>query len=511
MGRRARVGIVGFMHEANGFADPVGLARGFDAALRPGGLAESWEAAPLVTRLRELVDLDLVELPVWEFGACGPLDGDDCRAVVAAIVGRLGAEPPLDALVVLGHGAGRSTDDDDPDATVFEALRAAVGPEVPIVVVLDFHANLSDRMCAAVDVIVGYRTNPHVDIAQRLEEAAEHAVRLLDGPPTARVWCRLPLALPQIAQLTAPDEPFGRVMALAEAGGPAPVRNVPVRNVSVFGGFPLADVAYGGSSVCVTVDRGGEAQAEELVRTLAAALWAERPNYRLRATPLAESVAVAAAAGAGEREPVLLADVADNPGGGAPGNTTAVLRALYESGVQDVVMGLQCDPGVVDDAWNAGPGRTLRVTFNAGSTRPLAQPFTVEARVVALVDAPIVPTRGVFAGQRRHPGRACALDLGGITVAVSTRALQCADDDTLRHLGLDPSTARVVVVKSRGHFRAGFDHLFRPDQIVEVEAPGVATPALHLLTWHHLARPVFPLDPIESFQPVVHCAPERQR
>jgi microcystin degradation protein MlrC len=492
------------MHEVNGFADPVGLADGIDAALHPGGLADTWEAGALVTRLRSLCDLDIVDLPVWEFGASGPLDGDDFRAVVAGIVARLRAEQPLDALVVLGHGAGRTTDDLDPDATLFEALRAEVGPTVPIVVVLDFHANLSDRMCAAIDVVVGYRTNPHVDIAACLEEAAEHAVRLLDGPPTSLVWCHLPLALSQLAQLTEPAEPFGRVMALADRA-----TATPVRNVSVFGGFALADVPDGGVSVCVTVDRGGEAHAEAVVRSLATALWDERPHYRLRATPLVDSVAIAAAASLGERAPVILADVADNPGGGAPGNTTAVMRALHEAGVQGAVMGLQCDPQVVAAAWHAGAGRTLRATFNAGSTRPLAEPFTVDARVVALVDASFVSTRGVYAGQRRHPGRSCALDLGGITVGVSARALQCADDDTLRHVGLDPASARVVVVKSRGHFRAGFDHLFDPDRIVEVEAPGVATPALHLLAWQHLQRPVFPLDHLDSFVPVVRRSAER--
>jgi microcystin degradation protein MlrC len=185
------------------------------------------------------------------------------------------------------------------------------------------------------------------------------------------------------------------------------------------------------------------------------------------------------------------------------------MRALHEAGVQGAVMGLQCDPQVVAAAWQVGAGRTLRATFNAGSTRQLAQPFTVDARVVALVDASFVPTRGVYAGQRRHPGRSCALDLGGLAVGVSTRAVQCADDDTLRHVGLDPATASVVVVKSRGHFRAGFDHLFDHDRIVEVEAPGVATPALHLLAWQHLRRPVFPLDPLDVFAPVVRRSAER--
>ena len=96
----------------------------------------------------------------------------------------------------------------------------------------------------------------------------------------------------------------------------------------------------------------------------------------------------------------------------------------------------------------------------------------------ALTTAALVPTRGGYAGSLRHPGRSCALRIGGvggIEVGVSSHAVQCADDDTLRFVGLQPEKARVVVVKSRGHFRAGFDHLFADDQIIEVGAPGVAT------------------------------------
>ena len=136
-------------------------------------------------------------------------------------------------------------------------------------------------------------------------------------------------------------------------------------------------------------------------------------------------------------------------------------------------------------------------------------PFTEPATVIALVDEPLCPTRGVYAGSTRHPGRCCALRIGGIEIGVSSHPVQCADDDTLRHVGLDPAAARVVVVKSRGHFRAGFDHLFAPEQIVEVGAPGVATPELHTLTWQWLPRPVFPLDEIDiavarAAAPTVH-------
>ena len=492
-----RVGITGYAHEVNGFADAVTRRHGIDAARHPGGLAATWEAGPTVARLRELFGaaLEIVELPVWEFGASGPLVDDDFRTIVSEVVDAVTvatAEEPLDAVIVLGHGAGRTTDDLDSDGTFLDALRSTVGPDAVVVVVLDFHANVSDRMCDAVDAVVGYRTNPHVDIAERVAEAADHVHRMLNGVPSVVVSHRLPMVLPQIAQLTSGDEPLGQVVASGQARCVAPVRNV-----SVFGGFSLADVPDSGVSVCVTVDAGGEEQAADVVCALTGSLWDQRHRYRLHATPLDESIAVAIAASTGARRPVLLADVADNPGGGAPANSTFVLDALSAAGVTGVVMGLQCDSAVVDVAWQAGVGATVDVTLNAGSTSELAVPFTAAATVVALVDEPLCPMRGVYAGSTRHPGRCCALRIGGIEIGVSSLPVQCADDDTLRHVGLDPAAARVVVVKSRGHFRAGFDHLFTPEQIVEVGAPGVATPELHTLTWQWLPRPVFPLDEID--------------
>lgn len=502
---RRRVALVGFLHEANSLADPIGRADGIDHSAGDGGLVSSWESAGAVARLRELRgdSVEIVAGPVVDFGAAGPLDGDDFRAVVADAVAALRAAGPVDAVLVPGHGAGRTTDDLDPDGTFLWAVRDTVGPDVPIVVVLDFHANVSAAMCEAVDVVVGYRTNPHVDVVDRLREAADHVHRLLDRDPAVRrsgatvvARCAIPMVLPQIAQLTTPGEPLHEVMALAES-----LVERPIRNVSVFGGFSLGDVPDCGLTVTVSADADGRLDALAVAEEVARAAWDRRDRYRLHVVPVAEAVERAMRAVAGVGRPVILADTSDNPGGGAPGNTTFVLDALRAARASDVVMGLQCDPGVVDTAWAAGVGARVRVVFNEGSTRPLARPLEADAEVLALVDAPLVPTKGVYAGAVRRPGRCCALDLGGIRIAVSTNKVQCADDDTLRHVGLDPAAARVVVVKSRGHFRAGFGHLFGDEQIVEVGAPGVATNDLWGVEWQHVRRPVFPLEQIDGFVP----------
>lgn len=493
---RPRVAVTGYMHEVNALAEPVTLASGRRLRSDVDATTATGEVGPAVGRLRELRDVEIIGLPVWELGASGPLLDADFDVLVDEIAAGLRGAAPLDGVLVLGHGAGRTVGDLDADATFLGAVRDAVGPGVPVVVVLDFHANVSVEMCELADVLVGYRTNPHVDIEERSVEAAEQLHRLLAGGRTVVARCKPPLVLPQLAQNTTPGEPLGDVREAAEhaIGGP-------IRNVSVFGGFSLADVPDCGLTITVTADDDAGDAALAVATRLGTLAWEARPRYRTRLTPLADAVRIASDAALGTRPPVILADTADNPGGGAPGNTTFVLRALLEAGVDGVVMGLQCDPGVVDAAWAAGEGARLRVEFNAGSTRPLALPLAVDATVLGLVDTRLVPTRGVYRNMERHPGRCCALDLGGVHIAVSSRAVQCADDDTLRHVGLDPAAARVVVVKSRGHFRAGFSHLFADDCIIEVDAPGLAPAVLDGVDSERLPRPVFPLDPDVTWMP----------
>jgi microcystin degradation protein MlrC len=494
-----RVAITGYMHEVNAFARPISRRHGLQVADSQGGLAETWEAGAAIRRLRELREVEIVELPVWEFGASGPLDDADFTTVVEEVADRLRAAGSVDGVLVLGHGAGRTDIDLDADATFLRAVRDVVGPDVALVVVLDFHANVSPAMCDLADVLVGYRTNPHVDIEDRSIEAADHLHRLLEGGRTVRALSRPPLLLPQLAQNTTPGEPLAEVVALAESaiGGA-------VLNVSVFGGFSLADVRDCGLTVVVTADASA-AEAADTATTIAADVagraWALRDRYRTQLTPLADAVHIAQDAVAGRRSPVVLADTADNPGGGAPGNATFVLEAFIAAGFDRTVMGLHCDRAVVDAAWEAGVGAQTRVEFNAGSADPLARPLAVDATVLCLQDGPLVPTTGVYRGMERHPGRCCALQIGGVAVAVSSHKVQCADDDTLMHVGLDPRQARVTVVKSRGHFRAGFAHLVADDQIVEVGAPGVAPAVLDGIAFTNISRPIAPLDIVDEWVP----------
>jgi microcystin degradation protein MlrC len=193
--------------------------------------------------------------------------------------------------------------------------------------------------------------------------------------------------------------------------------------------------------------------------------------------------------------PLAFADVADNPGGGGRGNTMWILEAFQQAGVEGAVFGVIHDPALALEAHEKGIGARFEARFNRSAEQdPFARPFAAEAEVIALSDGRIIGRRGIFAGTAMQLGRGARLRLGGIEVVVIEGRTQCADPAFLEHFGIDIAKARCVVVKSRGHFRSGFDEFFDHARIVEVDAPGLTSPILTRFDWTKLPRPVLPLD-----------------
>ena len=207
-------------------------------------------------------------------------------------------------------------------------------------------------------------------------------------------------------------------------------------------------------------------------------------------------------AGSGPDRPnLLMADVADNPGGGGRGNTTQILRAFHEAGVEDALFGVFYDPAVVDAALAAGEGGRFTAKFNTTETQEFSEPFAAEAEVLKLSDGEFVGQYGMVRGRTVRLGRSCLLRLGGIRIVVITIRQQCLSNDFFAHYSVDAEVARCTVVKSRGHFRAGFQHIFPPERIIEVDVPGLTSPNLATFAWKNLPRPVYPLDPETTWDP----------
>jgi microcystin degradation protein MlrC len=498
-----RVGLCGFFLECNRWApvsDATAFAEGVDLA--GDALAAQLRAAPsrllpdtsgFVAAMDVSGPWEPVALRVAGAQPGGPADQAYFEGLLREIDTRIAAQGPLDAVFASMHGAALATASDDPDGEFLERLRRAVGPRVPIVAVFDLHANVSRRMTDALSGFIAYRTNPHVDLRERGAEAAALLRRLLGQGAGVGVvgLAKLPFAPSSVSQRIAPGTPYAELLERAsEHTGGA------VANVSLCGGFAFADCDKCGFAVTVTRTDGDRARADRLARQIATEVWAARTRFETRLVPLSDAVAAAVATGADPGAPTLiLADVADNPGGGGSGATTDLLAALHRAGAQGVVLGVHADAALAADAHRAGVGGRLRARFNRSpGGDPFARPFEADATVLALSDGGFVGRRGMVAGAARDMGPSALLAIDGLRVAVITRRQQLLDPAQLEVLGIDLATVRTLVVKSRGHFRAAFEGFAPADRILEVDGAGLTSPNLKQLPWTRIPRPIHPLD-----------------
>jgi microcystin degradation protein MlrC len=499
--RPLRVGVCGFFIECNRWA-PLSTAESFQAGMDLAGDALQAElqreqprtlpdTAGFVAAMNQLGPWEPVALRLAAAQPGGPVVHSYLESVAQDIEARLLAAGPLDAVFISSHGAALTTECDDPDGELFERIRAIVGPNVPVVAVLDLHTNVSSRMTDALSAFVAYRTNPHTDLRERGEEAAQLLHTLLTLGPGVVELIKLPLVPPATTQLTTPGSPYADLIALGQ------IRvDGPILNVSLCGGFALADCGKCGFSVVVTAQNGNRAAARALANELAHAVWRQRHRFVSQLTPLPDAVRTAVEAGRPGGQPLILADVADNPGGGGGGNTVTLLLALLDAGAQGVLLGVFTDPALASEAHTLGVGAEFTARFNRNSTDEVFAPaLTHPARVLALSDGHFVGRRGMVSGSQQAMGPSALLDLGGVRVAVISQRQQLIDPAQLDVLGVDLATVRTLVVKSRGHFRAAFEGFAPPDRIFEVDCPGLTTTNLSTLAWTRLPRPIFPLDP----------------
>jgi microcystin degradation protein MlrC len=501
-----RIAILGFSIECNKFAPPATKAHFLARTYLEGDDIIAEARAPTPTMLPEtpgfIAAMDAagpwqpVGIALAMSEPNGPVEHAFFSELIDTMTRRLRAALPLDGVYFCAHGAAITTAEDDPEGVLFEAIRGIVGPDVPVVATFDLHANVSDRMVDLIDAFIGYRTNPHLDMRERGAEAAAAMRELLGGVKTERVRVRLPIVPPTVTLLTAAG-PYAEMIQLGQRRQQE--MHPAIMNVSAMGGFAYADTAKNGLSVIVTA-RGANgtsnrAAATALAQEIAQYGWDNRARFYPKLTALDDAVARALAAGHDPSLPALaFADVADNPGGGGRGNTMYLLRAFAEAGVEGALFGIIYDPDLAAEAHGHGPHYHFTAAFNRSETTNFSEPWSVPARVAALTDGNCIGRRGIYAGLRLALGPCAALAIGGITVVVVSHRVQCADPVFFEMMGLDLRKARAVAVKSRGHFRGGFDEFFRPEQIVEVDLPGLTSPMLGRFEWTRLPRPVIPLD-----------------
>lgn len=394
----------------------------------------------------------------------------------------------LDAVLLHLHGAMVSENAPDAEGDICRAVRELVGPDIPVIVELDLHGNITAAFCRDVDGVFGYDTNPHIDAYERGVEAAQCLARILNGTlPRPTVSITRPPMLPPTINMRTTEGPMHTLLAQAREWE----NQEGIVNVSVFGGFPFADFPEAGSSIIVTATDPAEGQ--RCADDLASYAWEIRDEFLKSIPPVPEAVEQALAlVRQGGDGPVILADVADNPGGGGSGDTTALLRELVRRQATGAATCIW-DPETVKQAMRLGVDAegTFQIGGKSGADK-YGGPLEVQGRVALLSDGRFTGWGAMFRGAAANCGPTARIDVGGLKlIVVSIR--QATNDRGYFHLGgVRPEFEPLLVVKSRGHFRADFEPIARA--IIEVDAPGAANPNLERFDFQQVRRPIWPLD-----------------
>ena len=408
---------------------------------------------------------------------------------------RLRAALPVDAVYVANHGASSAEKEDDTEGVLIARLRAIVGPEVPIIATHDLHCNISDQTIDALDVLIPYRTNPHVDQRERAAEAADVLHEMWRGMQPTMVSLRLPLTPPSVTLLTA-HGPYADTIQHAQSLMREDADGAIV-NASVTAGFVFADLPKCGMTVIVTT-RNDIERARQVARKIADKLWADRGRFVADTQNVAAAVALAETA----RKPLLFADVADNPGGGGRGNTTWLLEAFDQARIPNVVLGVFVDPSLAAHIHSLAVGEEFDAVFNAQPTT-YSRRYTARARVCKHSNGEGLGRRGMMQGRKFTLGPSALIELvdSGMRIVVGSFRRQLAEPVMLEMFDIDIAAIGILIVKSRGHYRAGFDEFFSDDRIIDVDSPGLTTPNIAQIAFKHLPRPVWPLDPEVQWTP----------
>lgn len=500
-----RIAVLGLMLESNRFA-PVTTKEDFLNRVYLTGheiLDDLRSADPMLpaeirgffSHMDANIEWEPVPIVVGLVEAGGPMDHVFFDEAFQDMKHRLEAAMPLDGVYISNHGAMITTQNRDPDGDIFAMVRDIVGDKTPIISTLDLHGNVSEGMVENTDTIVAYRTNPHVDMRDRGIEAASIMREMFSGMTPETTLIRLPLIPPTVTLLTE-HGPYADIIGFGQS-----LIDSDVVNVSILGGFAYSDTPKNGLAIIVTA-RNADGVAKRVATEIATQAWSEYRRYTPELTSLEDAVARVVAAGKDGSMPApILADVADNPGGGGNGNTVWILQALVEARAENVIVGIIHDPALAKEAHKLGEDTIFKAVFNREPPDEFSQRFEAEAEVLCLKDGDCVGRRGFYAGRSMNLGPTALLKIGGISVVVISLRTQCADPVFLEMMGLDISKASAVVVKSRGHFRAGFDEFFSDEQVIEVDAPGLTSPILSRFDFKYIPRPAYPIDPSADWSP----------
>ncbi|WP_110643025.1 M81 family metallopeptidase [Salinicola sp. CPA57] len=502
-----RIAVGGFLHETNTFAPSPATYEDF---LRGGG-------APPLSEGEAIFDavansniglcgfIDAPEARTWSliptlWTAASPsahVTQDAFERIAARLLAAIDRAMPLDGVYLDLHGAMITQHFDDGEGELLRRVRALVGEEVPIVATLDLHGNVTPTMVEQADMLIAYRTYPHIDMAATGARCATAMARLLSGKSRpAKAFRQLDFLMPIAWQCTA-QEPCRSLYAEVAA-----MESESLPSISFLTGFPAADFADCGP--CVVVYGTDPESADQAAGRLAARIAAQEPAFAGRVFEPEAGVREAMRLAESAARPVVIADTQDNPGAGGDSDTMGMLKALIACGAERAAIGNVFDPAAARAAHEAGVGAVIRLALGGHSGVEGDSPLEAEFTVEALSDGRFVAPGPYYGGGRLDMGPSACLRIGDVRVVVVSRKAQMADQAMYRSVGIEPLEQAILVNKSSVHFRADFAPIAETILVCAAPGPMAVDPAD--LPWQRL-RPGIRTSPLgRPFVPVVEPA-----
>ncbi len=433
-------------------------------------------------------------------GAHGPITAETLSYFEEKICSGIKAAQPIDAIYFGLHGAGEAENAPDSEGYLLNKLREVIGDDLPLVISLDHHANITQLMIDRVDGLVAHRTQPH-DLYDTGREAGRILFSLLKGKikPTM-AWKKIPLITHQEQYLTSKGPMktwFDLAREMETRPGVISTTTCPMQ--------PWLDVPEGGWSAVVVTDNDLPL-AQRLSEELADKAWELRDDFLHRESiPAAEAVKRAVDA---ERGLVVLSDTGDSVYGGAPGDSNCLLKEMLTQQITEPALVPMVDAEVVEKAINAGVGETITVMIGGKLDTNFCQPVEITAKVSRIgggiiTRTPSTPDSGSTEanedlGISFDMGRAVLLESGSIKIVVSEEVGIGGNNPIVyEHFGLNPGDAKMVVVKTASNWQSYQEYI---SEVIRADTPGATMSNLKQFNWKHLPRPIYPLDELSSWQ-----------
>ncbi|WP_377839112.1 M81 family metallopeptidase [Bosea sp. UC22_33] len=420
----------------------------------------------------------------------GPVTRDAFDRIAGVIVETAKAHAGKIDGVLLGlHGAMVTEFCEDGEGELLERVRAVLGPDVPIGVTLDPHANVTHKMTELADIVVSYKTYPHVDMREIGKLAAGILQRTMKGeirPVTLRA------ERPMLEEVNGGRTDIGpMVERIAKAK--AYETEAGVFAVSVNGGFGNADIREVGPTVLVTCE-GEREKHQAFAEAMVEDMWQRRFDVVTPFLSVEDAVAEAKSYVA-TKGPLIIADYADNPGGGGYGDATGLLKGMIAADLGDSCFGPMVDPEVAAELRKGKPGSTVSVRLG-GKVDPEigGGPLELTGTLVSVSDGDYVGDGPMMGGLSASWGPCAVLRVGDIEILVTTSRAQMNDLQQFRAFGIDPAAKRVVGLKSMQHFRAAFEPI--AGKVIVCDSGALCTPDLSKLPYRRVRRPLYPLDKV---------------